>query len=266
MNHDIHIAFTLNYTPPIQNSSWQFMVKPYDSENQKLSDFTFSNSKQLATSSSFNYFGFERLVLHNPNTTQEINFRIYFSIEVKPYTKPKNLRYEEIQERLNSALFMVKFEPFLSFSKLIPEPDFVDFSKTKTTFLFGLIKNISDYIRDNYNALPYVKIKYDLAGYIDSVTINKIHLFCAYARSYLLPSRMVSGYLVSAQKTTLHFWVEIYFLNDNWFAYDVIHQVPVDENYIKIAHGSDYGDCAILRLIHTATTQQPDQQQQMQQQ
>lgn len=70
------------------------------------------------------------------------------------------------------------------------------------------------------------------------------HLLIGLCRSVKIPARYVSGYLATETASATHAWMEIYIPGHGWRALDPTHNRQIDETYVKIGHGRDYGDVA----------------------
>ena len=77
------------------------------------------------------------------------------------------------------------------------------------------------------------------------------HAMAAYCRSLGIPTRYVSGYLLDNNSgcslrgnEASHAWVEIYFGDSGWIGFDPTNRKMVDDTYIVLAFGRDYGDVA----------------------
>ena len=77
------------------------------------------------------------------------------------------------------------------------------------------------------------------------------HLMIALIRCAGLPARYVSGYLETESvrgasglvgATASHAWVEVWIPPVGWLALDPTHDQQIDNTYIKIGAGRDYGD------------------------
>jgi len=79
------------------------------------------------------------------------------------------------------------------------------------------------------------------------------HIFQAIARHNKVPCRYVSGYINQGHNFLgdlhMHAWAEAYIPGRGWQGYDPTNNIPVNENFIKVAHGSDYSDCSPLRGV-----------------
>ncbi len=68
------------------------------------------------------------------------------------------------------------------------------------------------------------------------------HIMISLCRLNDIPARYVAGFIEGEGFS--HAWVE-YYAEGAWHGYDPTHNVKIAINYIKIAQGRDYGDCAI---------------------
>lgn len=70
------------------------------------------------------------------------------------------------------------------------------------------------------------------------------HIFLSLCRLAGYPARYVAGMMVGEGAT--HAWTEVY-AGGGWTGFDPTHNRLVDDNYIKLSHGRDFGDCTIDR-------------------
>jgi transglutaminase-like putative cysteine protease len=68
------------------------------------------------------------------------------------------------------------------------------------------------------------------------------HLMIGLCRSVKIPARYISGYLATEAASATHAWVEVFIPGTGWRALDPTHNRQIDETYVKIGHGRDYGD------------------------
>lgn len=68
------------------------------------------------------------------------------------------------------------------------------------------------------------------------------HIMIAVMRYMGIPARYVTGMMIGEGST--HAWVEIY-MGHRWYGLDPTNNLHIDDYYIKLAHGRDYGDCVI---------------------
>jgi len=81
---------------------------------------------------------------------------------------------------------------------------------------------------------------------------DQTHVFIACCRQLGVPARFVSGYLCEPGSTdahdATHAWAEAW-IEDVWRSFDVAHDGPVDDYYVKVAMGADYLDACPVRGI-----------------
>jgi len=68
------------------------------------------------------------------------------------------------------------------------------------------------------------------------------HLTLGLCRALKIPARYVSGYLAVEKARATHAWVEVWIPTVGWLALDPTHNQQIDNTYIKIGAGRDYGD------------------------
>ena len=68
------------------------------------------------------------------------------------------------------------------------------------------------------------------------------HIMIAAMRYMGIPARYVNGLMIG--EGCSHAWTEVY-ADGGWYGLDPTNDRLVDDYYIKLAHGRDYGDCMI---------------------
>lgn len=79
------------------------------------------------------------------------------------------------------------------------------------------------------------------------------HVFLALCRARQIPAKYVAGFIVGEGET--HAWTEVY-SEGLWYGLDPTHNCRVDDTYIKLATGRDYGDCNIDKGLFYGNTMQ----------
>ena len=86
------------------------------------------------------------------------------------------------------------------------------------------------------------------------------HVMIAFLRSLKIPARYVSGYFWSEDAENdpsagaSHAWLEAYLPNYGWLGIDPTHNDLVDERYVCLAIGRDYGDVSPVRGTYRGTS------------
>lgn len=74
------------------------------------------------------------------------------------------------------------------------------------------------------------------------------HIFIALSRFIGIPARYANGILLGTGPS--HAWVEVY-VDNKWIGIDPTHNRLVTEEYIRLAVGRDFKDCALERGVFT---------------
>lgn len=73
------------------------------------------------------------------------------------------------------------------------------------------------------------------------------HILLSLLRIEKIPCRYIVGMMVGEGYS--HAWVEV-FCKGFWYGFDATNNVLVSDEYIKISHGRDYGDCIVNKGIY----------------
>jgi transglutaminase-like putative cysteine protease len=79
------------------------------------------------------------------------------------------------------------------------------------------------------------------------------HIMLATMRVLGIPSRYTSGYFSGSGadgevgEQASHAWVEVWFPSHGWAGIDPTNDRVVDDSYIRVAYGRDYGDVSPVR-------------------
>ena len=114
---------------------------------------------------------------------------------------------------------------------------------------------IMEYIYNNYRyatGITSVSTRAcDIIANRTGVCQDYAHAMTAYCRSIGIPARYVSGYFYDSTRDrslrgseASHAWVEIYCGSAGWIGLDPTNRKVVDDTYIVLAFGRDYGEVA----------------------
>ena len=108
-------------------------------------------------------------------------------------------------------------------------------------------------MQEIYNAFSYVSGATNIHTTAEDAWILKkgvcqdyAHIFIALCRSLSIPARYVVGIPKGIGET--HAWAEIYD-TDRWYGFDPTNNKRIDESYLKLSHGRDFGDCGVNRGV-----------------
>ncbi len=79
------------------------------------------------------------------------------------------------------------------------------------------------------------------------------HIMLSLCRMERIPCRYVAGMMMGEGSS--HAWVEIWDEN-RWLGFDPTNNKRVNDEYIKISNGRDYGDCLVNQGIFTGNVEQ----------
>lgn len=79
------------------------------------------------------------------------------------------------------------------------------------------------------------------------------HILIAMCRASGIPARYVAGMMIGEGAT--HAWIEIHD-GERWIGLDPTHNRLVDDGYIDLSHGRDYGDCILDRGVFRGNVRQ----------
>jgi len=80
------------------------------------------------------------------------------------------------------------------------------------------------------------------------------HIFIACAQSFDIPARLVSGYVVPSEGETgngLYAWAEAFVPGFGWIAFDAVHDLCPNADYVRVAVGFDALSAAPFRGSHS---------------
>lgn len=89
------------------------------------------------------------------------------------------------------------------------------------------------------------------------------HLMLSICRRQQIPARYVSGYLYTGtgrdslvSGDASHAWIECLLPGGHWLGFDPTNNLVVNDKYVKVQHGRDYGDVPPLRGVYRGVAAQ----------
>jgi len=106
----------------------------------------------------------------------------------------------------------------------------------------GLMEYVHDYIKyEPLSTHVHTHVR-DVIKERRGVCQDFAHLLIDLCRALKIPARYVSGYLATENANATHAWMEVFLPGIGWRGLDPTHNSQLNETYIKIGHGRDYGD------------------------
>lgn len=126
-----------------------------------------------------------------------------------------------------------------------------------TTALGPLVERVCGAIHERFEYVPGATdvgtIASDALAAARGVCQDYTHVMLATLRILGIPARYTSGYFhAEGTETTLgegasHAWVEAWFPASGWVGVDPTNNRAVNDQYIRVAYGRDYGDVSPVR-------------------
>jgi transglutaminase-like putative cysteine protease len=115
------------------------------------------------------------------------------------------------------------------------------------TPLGELVARVMRYIHEHYEYARDVTLSSSPIDHLleqgKGVCQDFTHLMIAILRSFEVPARYISGYIHRPDKDSQsHAWCEAWFPDLGWIAVDPTNDRVVDDHFVKVAVGRDFGD------------------------
>lgn len=231
----------IRFGEPAGRSFYRLMVLPCDNETQKLQHLQYRVVPEVPIFMSPNKFGFQTL---NFNLFESIDsLEVEVSAEIIKDFPAQNLHsfrtIAEESQKLEDQDYQIDFQWYLKQTDL-----------TLEAIRQPLPEEI--YKRNSESVGAYLSrlYKIDQEGIAVQEAFPKSHLVMGLLRKQGIPARVVSGYykkLKIGQEVVSHFWVEAHIPHVGWRGIDPVFRQLVSDQYLKVAHGTDVGDCNFLQ-------------------
>lgn len=224
----------ITFSERIRSHSYLLRLIPFENEAQRILESHYHISPAGTTNKSEDAFGNKILTGYVDDFHSTFEFSSEGVLETHPYI---------IREKLDPIYgFASRFTK--ASDKLLEVHRALNFAENTDTH--EKAKLISDKIND---AIIYEggvtgvgTTAEEALSLGKGVCQDYAHIMICLCRLNGIPARYVAGFIEGEGFS--HAWVE-YYADEAWHGYDPTHNVKIATNYIKIAQGRDYGDCAI---------------------
>ncbi len=246
------------YTETVSQNCNAIRLQPRESSWQKLEFFLLRVVPAVKLT---HYWDFYRNTVHHVEVTAphrklliESTFRIDTSSKIDMNAFP----YGCPHDRLTECGFLEECSDFLRDSHYVTAGpaiwrEAVDV-QADSTDVFQTSYAIMAHIYSNYAYQPGVTSASTHSTEVfdrrEGVCQDFAHVMIAMCRALGIPARYASGYFFDPGHCQLrgaqasHAWCEVYILGLGWFGLDPTNNKVVDDSYVKVATGRDYGDTA----------------------
>ncbi len=239
-----------------------FLILPGNTQWQKRTSYTCSNSISEPIYISRNHYGFEQVVFRSLKPFDSLILHMKCDVHVSksnpfdfsPMTK------EEETKILQSTGFFIDHGHYLMQSQYTSLTDSTvpgEWNKRLDENAFDYLLRLMSVLHSSFGYESDITDVHHTAG--DTIKLGRgvcqdfSHVFIAVARNNGIPCRYVSGYLDQGAdfkgSLQMHAWVEALVPGIGWTGFDPTNNILQDFHYIKVCHGVDYSECSPIRGI-----------------
>lgn len=259
MDYTISYVARNTYLEPVYDAIFELNILPCTDHVQVLTGYTIKNSLHTDFSITQNLFGFNVLQFRTKQMFNELNLQLTAEVR-KKVSSNRPLRSSVILNDIRSNEFLIDHQLFL---RTTPLTEINDGNKDKVLKMDNRTPIIM--FLNTLNLYVHQLIKYTKGATTVHTTANEIllsqegvcqdyaHLFIAVCRHNGIPARYVSGYIYPCDELVgalqMHAWVEVFVPDLGWIGVDPTNNIYVNDNFIKVSHGTDYNDCSPIKGI-----------------
>ncbi|MCU0415638.1 MAG: transglutaminase family protein [Cytophagaceae bacterium] len=251
-----------HYPEVVTEGIFDFMVLPCNDDSQVVTATEFSNSLEEQAFQFKNVYGFDVTRLRTDKKFDALDFSVKIKVRkrnaISNHTKLTASPDED--DMLSQPDFQLDHHLYLTKTtytnitnghrSLIP---IKEKGMPISTFIHELMDHIQDLVQYQKGVTTVQTTADQVLDIKGGVCQDFTHVFLAMCRYNGIPARYVSGYLNNPHGNhddeSMHAWLEALIPGYGWVGYDAANRCKTDINYIKVAHGVDYRDCAPLKGV-----------------
>ncbi|MCB4797613.1 transglutaminase-like domain-containing protein [Neotamlana laminarinivorans] len=250
--YTITYSYTKKFKQPVTSATWLFLVTPTNNNSQKLISSNYRTNIPAIIDEQNNNFNYRIITVKPKKMIGFIKFDSKFIVEVNFVKSLKNSFLNKLKLFFNSSKAITKvikntYDVYLNPGSSINYNSATFFVFNNKLSIFKNLKVLMKYVNQSKQLE------------------NKLDKFCYFSKLNQVPTRFVSGYLMSRKHISQwHNWVECYIYNIGWIGFDIINNCLINYQYIKVADGINETDCiaAIFYNLPDEKLNQYSQQQQ----
>lgn len=222
-----------------------FLIRavPHTDNRQKLNDYNISLSPAAPLVPSGDSFGNKYYYASIPFPHNFLNISVSGAVNTFPTAEEAYIPNERFSDLYRFPSRMTKMSDNLSAllrcAKLSPK-----MSKYEKTL--ALMRHVHSAMNYAPGTTTVDTTAAQAAEGLCGVCQDYAHIMLALLRAENIPARYCAGIVKGVGES--HAWVEAY-LKGYWYGFDPTHNLLVQTDYIKLAHGRDCSDCPITRGI-----------------
>lgn len=255
--YEIEHVSRYSYTSPVRHCLMSLCMKPFDDARQQLLSYRITTEPSASINEELDSFGNTKHILNIHRMHKSLEIIARSTVEVAaptpaPYSLVTNAWKEINSWRDSFALWDYTHassltQPSSSLDSLIGQLDTGNESDPLLT-----VANLSNSIHRSFRYAPGSTTAVSPVDHIldsgQGVCQDYAHAMIAIARSWGVPARYVSGYVLvdevggQAPQSATHAWVECLLPTLGWRSFDPTNAVVPSEGHVRIAVGRDYSD------------------------
>ncbi len=248
MKLNIEHTTTYDYSDTVSFSRNELRLKPKNNSHQTLGSFNLELEPEAKIRFETDYYGNEFQICKVNTNHRRLSIKASSSIITEPKLVDSTTNFEDLtieNPLLEEFLLPTNFVPLdrswvEEFNLGTPPPDAGILEYLVDSM--GQIHELFNYNQESTN----VNTKLDeFARHKCGVCQDFAHSFLAVCREQGIPSRYVSGYIRTGKGSSAsHAWVEVFLPDAGWVGMDPTNNQFTGEQYVMLAVGRDYEDCA----------------------
>lgn len=240
----LHFQYSMRlyYSEPVDPCHFTIKCIPQNTDRQKLLNISIDMEPRAKYSESTDGFGNKKIIgaLRQPHD--------HYYLDVSGELEIMQLLYEELADDSQIGMYKYPYGKTKCGPKLYEyaiglceELDKKNIARDYDRLICIMHRFVNDFKYDN--SVTDVNTTAEEAFNIGrGVCQDYAHIFICIARYIGIPARYVTGLMIGEGQS--HAWVEVMCKN-RWIGLDPTNDLLIDDNYIKLGHGRDAGDCKI---------------------
>ena len=261
-NYKISYHSVNTYSSKIHEALLEFLVIPSTYEGYILENYNITSTPRTKFYLSKNLNGFQviKYRITQPLTEFEFDFNANVSLGNRSiFESNSNFSSLSSWKTLQSHSFKINYLNYLQqtyYTKLANSEitlSLPNLNKPILTFCLNIMQFVYQIIEFKQGETNTATTASEVLKLRKGVCQDFTHLFLSLMRKTGLPARYVSGYLNQGTEyrgsAFMHAWAEVMIPELGWTGFDPTNNLIVNNNYLKVSHGSDYSECGTLKGI-----------------
>lgn len=240
----LHFQYSMKlyYSEPVNPCFFTIKCIPQNTGRQKLLNINIDMDPRASYSKSIDGFGNNKIIgaLRQPHD--------HYYLDVSGEVEIGQILYEELAKASQIGVYKYPFgktkygEGLFEYAMKIQaeiDRNLVTRAYDKAIYIMHRLYNDFKYDSSATDINTTAEEAFSMGR---GVCQDYAHIYISIARLIGIPARYVVGLMIGEGQS--HGWVEV-LCKDKWIGLDPTNELLIDDNYIKIGHGRDAGDCKI---------------------